>query len=75
LLHTSSRQSISGYTDSIASRLPEIVGDIMADDDWFYRAAAGISGAPLVLWRYMAQVNDLAVSGATPLYLTLNAFS
>ena len=61
-------------TQTDASYLPEIVGDIMLTTDGFTVQPLEFPGGTIGSLAVHGTVNDLAVSGAKPLYLTLNAF-
>jgi hydrogenase expression/formation protein HypE len=54
--------------------LPAMDGDIMVTTDGFTVQPLEFPGGSIGTLAVHGTVNDLAVSGATPLYLTLNAF-
>jgi hydrogenase expression/formation protein HypE len=57
-----------------AAPLPDIMGEIMVTTDGFTVQPLEFPGGTIGSLAVHGTVNDLAVSGATPLYLTLNAF-
>ena len=57
-----------------AATLPAIDGEIMVTTDGFTVQPLEFPGGSIGTLAVHGTVNDLAVSGATPLYLTLNAF-
>jgi len=59
-------------SDAVAVALPE--GEIMVTTDGFTVQPARFPGGDIGALAVHGTVNDLAVSGATPLYLTLAAF-
>ena len=61
-------------TEADASCLPEINGDIMMTTDGFTVQPLEFPGGNIGSLAIHGTVNDLAVAGAKPLYLTLNAF-
>jgi len=61
-------------TQADASLLPEMKGEVMVTTDGFTVQPLEFPGGTIGSLAVHGTVNDLAVSGATPLYLTLNAF-
>jgi len=61
-------------TESDASCLPAIDGEIMMTTDGFTVQPLEFPGGNIGSLAIHGTVNDLAVAGAKPLYLTLNAF-
>lgn len=57
-----------------AATLPAIDGELMVTTDGFTVQPLEFPGGNIGTLAVHGTVNDLAVSGATPLYLTLNAF-
>jgi hydrogenase expression/formation protein HypE len=59
---------------SDAARLPKIDGELMVTTDGFTVQPLEFPGGTIGSLAVHGTVNDIAVSGATPLYLTLSAF-
>jgi hydrogenase expression/formation protein HypE len=59
---------------SDAAHLPEMEGELMVTTDGFTVQPLEFPGGTIGSLAVHGTVNDLAVSGATPLYLTLSAF-
>jgi hydrogenase expression/formation protein HypE len=60
-------------TDADAARLPDIDGEAMVTTDGFTVQPLEFPGGSIGSLAVHGTVNDLAVAGATPLYLTLGA--
>lgn len=61
-------------TETDAASLPAITGDLLMTTDGFTVQPLEFPGGNIGSLAVHGTVNDLAVAGATPLYLSLNAF-
>jgi len=64
--------TLDTHADAVA--LPRIAGELMVTTDGFTVQPLEFPGGDIGSLAVHGTVNDLAVAGATPLYLTLNAF-